>query len=353
MILPGIVGNPSFGTILVEVGMPLPSSAIEPLHQHGRLHTDDVDLAQAVVSEVYEPHVLEPGGGSRLDARLNAVQNGSLTLGYLTYGVGATITLPPSEYWYHVNITLFGGSRVSRGDSVYGETAAMAGAAMLVPHHSQTIEWDSDTAQFALRVPRADMESHLESLTQTRISDPVDFDLVVDLNSNAGRGLLRCVEFMRSEWDDEGILTRYDNSRRHLESLTLTNLVMAAGGPHRELLDQPSRQAVPEALQRALDHAHDHARTLPTLADLTAAAGTSARTLQTQFLRHLGRTPIQYIRDVRLRGVRDDLLHPSSPDVTVTDVATSWGFYNLGRFSSLYREMYAESPSETLRRCRA
>ncbi|WFR73393.1 hypothetical protein P9209_06740 [Prescottella defluvii] len=126
-------------------------------------------------------------GRSRLDARLNAVQNGSLTLGYLTYGVGATITLPPSEYWYHVNITLFGGSRVSRGDSVYGETAAMAGAAMLVPHHSQTIEWDSDTAQFALRVPRADMESHLESLTQTRISDPVDFDLVVDLNSNAGR----------------------------------------------------------------------------------------------------------------------------------------------------------------------
>lgn len=333
--------------------MPLPASAFEPLRQHGRLRTDDVDLAQSVVSEVYEPHVLEPRGASRLDARLNAVQNGALTLGYLTYGVGATITLPPSEHWYHVNITLFGGSRVSRGDSVHGETAAMAGAAMLVPHHSQTIEWDSDTTQFALRVPRADMESHLENLTQTRISAPVDFDLVVDLNSNSGRGLLRCVEFIRSEWDDEGILTRYDNSRRHLESLTLTNLVMAAGGPHRELLDQPSRQNVPDALQRALDHVHDHARTLPTLADLTAVAGTSARTLQNQFLRHLDRTPIRYIRDVRLRGVRDDLLHPSSQDVTVTDVATSWGFYNLGRFSSLYRETYGESPSDTLRRCRS
>ncbi|MBM4480658.1 helix-turn-helix domain-containing protein [Rhodococcus hoagii] len=51
--------------------------------------------------------------------------------------------------------------------------------------------------------------------------------------------------------------------------------------------------------------------------------------------------------------MRDDLLHPDSPDVTVTDVAASWGFYNLGRFSSLYREVYGESPSETLRRCRS
>lgn len=333
--------------------MHLPSQAVEPLRRHGRLRTDDVDLAQSVVSEVYEPHVLEPRGAKGFDARLNAVQNGSLTLGYLTYGVGAEITLPPSEHWYHVNITLSGGSRVSRGDSVRGETAAMAGAAILVPHHLQTIEWDSDTAQFALRVPRVDLENHLEKLTRTRISDPVDFDLVVDLNSPAGRGLLRCIEFIRSEWDDEGILTRYDNSRRQLESLTLTNLVMAAGGPHRSLLDQSVAQDVPDALQRAVDYVHDHARSLPTLADLTAAAGASARTLQNQFVRHFDRTPIQYIRDVRLRGVRDDLLHPSAPEVTVTDVATSWGFYNLGRFSSLYREVYGESPSETLRRSRS
>ncbi len=55
---------------------------------------------------------------------------------------------------------------MARGDSVRGETAAMAGAAMLVPHHLQTIEWDSDTAQFALRVPRVDLESHLENLTR-------------------------------------------------------------------------------------------------------------------------------------------------------------------------------------------
>ncbi|WP_218002652.1 AraC family transcriptional regulator [Nocardia brevicatena] len=329
--------------------MSLLSPASEPLHRHGRLHTDDVDLAQTIVSEVYEPHILAPRGTHRLDARLNAVQIGSLTLGYLTYGAEATITLPPSEHWYHVNITLFGGSRVARGDSIRGETTAMAGAAVLVPHHAQTIEWESDTAQFALRVPRADLEGHLEKLTQARISEPVDFDLVIDLNSEAGRGLLRCIEFLRAEWDEEGILTRHHDSRRHLEALTLTNLVLAADGPHQQLLGRSAQQAVPVVLQRALDYVHEHARTLPTLADLTVVAGVSARTVQNHFLRHLGRTPIQYIRDVRLRGARGDLLHPTSPEPTVTDVATSWGFYNLGRFSALYRELFGESPSETLR----
>ncbi|WP_165497127.1 AraC family transcriptional regulator [Rhodococcus sp. ABRD24] len=332
--------------------MPLPFSPAEPLVQHGRLRTDDVDLAQTVVSEVYEPHLLEPRSATRLDARLNAVQNGSITFGYLTYGAGATITLPPSEYWYHVNITLAGGSRISRGDAVSGETSAMSGAAMLLPHHAQTIEWDSDTAQFALRVPRADLEGHLAELTRTRITAPLDFDLVVDLNSAAGRGLLRCIEFVRAEWDDGGILTHHENSRRHLESMTLTNLLMAATGPHRMLLDEPSDSAIPETLQRALDYIHDHARTLPTLSDLTNASGTSARTLQNQFLRNLDRTPIQYIRDVRLKSAHEDLLHPATAEVTVTDIATAWGFYNLGRFSSLYRDMYGETPSETLRRNR-
>ncbi|MGC0365150.1 AraC-like DNA-binding protein [Rhodococcus sp. 27YEA15] len=332
--------------------MPLPPQVDEPLRQHGRLRTADAHLAQSVVSEVYEPHTLEPARGEALDARLNAVQNGALTLGYLAYGAGATVVLPPSEHWYHVNITLFGGSRITRGDSLCGVTSAMAGAAILVPHHTQTIEWDSDTAQFALRVPRTDLESHLESLTSTRLSGPVDFDLVVDLNSSAGRGLLRCIEFVISEWDDDGILARHGNSRRHLESLTLTNLVLAAEGPHRAILDRGAESPVPDGLRLALDYVHDHARSLPTLADLTTAAGASARTLQNQFLRHVNRTPIQYIRDVRLRGTRDDLLHPDSSTVTVTDVATSWGFYNLGRFSSLYRELYGESPSETLRRSR-
>ncbi|MFD0886789.1 AraC family transcriptional regulator [Streptosporangium algeriense] len=320
----------------------------EPLRQHGRLRTGDVALAQQVVADVYEPHTLEPVDRSALDARLNAVQNGGLTLGYLTYGSEVRITLPPSDRWYHINIALAGHSRITREDGERGMTAGREGAAILLPHRAQTIDWATDTAQFALKIPRADIEGHLAALARTPITGPIEFDLVMNLRSSAGRGLLRCIEFVRAEWDEDGILAQNPGSRRQLESMILTNLLIAASGPHQQLLRQTDN-ARPDALRRALDYIHEHAQAIPTLADLTEAAGVSARTLQLQFLHNLDCTPSHYLRDVRLRAAREELLHPSSDSVTVADVAAAWGFYNHGRFSSLYRSMYGESPSETLR----
>src|SRR5699024_1145130 len=123
----------------------------EPLHQYGRLRTHDVDQAQDVVAEVFEPHRLEPLCGGSLDARMNAVQTNSITLGYLTYGQPASIDLPANDTWYHVNVTLSGKSRVARSDGAVDKTQGRASAAVLLPHRHQTIEWGARTEQIALR----------------------------------------------------------------------------------------------------------------------------------------------------------------------------------------------------------
>lgn len=79
------------------------------------------------------------------------------------------------------------------------------------------------------------------------------------------------------------------------------------------------------------------------------AIGVSGRTLRLACQEQLGVSPTQYLLLRRMRLARRTLQR-SSPDVTrVTDVATNLGFWELGRFSVKYRQIFGESPSATLR----
>ena len=56
-----------------------------------------------------------------------------------------------------------------------------------------------------------------------------------------------------------------------------------------------------------------------------------------------------YLRRLRLQRVHAELAANSPESVTVTMVAGRWGFVHLGRFASQYRQLFGETPSETLR----
>ncbi len=323
------------------------ASDTEPLHQHGRLRTNNVDEAQAVVASVFEPHRLLPHAGAILDARMNAIETSTLTIGYLTYGLPARIELPPNDTWYHVNVALRGMSKVSRSDGSQERTAGRLSAAVLLPHHAQVIEWEADTEQLAFRLSRESLETHLCALAQKPVHEPLDLGLKIDLTSSPGRGLLRALDFVISEWDDGGMIAQNNVARRHMESLVLTGLLLAAPGNHHRLLEQPGHSP-DRAVPRVREYIHDHAHELPTLPDLLAVAGVGARTLQARFRAETGLTPMQYLRRVRLEQVRAELELPSSADQTVTTVATTWGFFHLGRFSASYRDLFGELPSQTL-----
>ncbi|MNR62918.1 transcriptional regulator EutR [compost metagenome] len=60
---------------------------------------------------------------------------------------------------------------------------------------------------------------------------------------------------------------------------------------------------------------------------------------------------MRYLKEVRLRNVRQALLNPSEGD-SVTDLAIRWGFLHLGQFSVDYRRAFGEKPSDTFRRAR-
>jgi transcriptional regulator GlxA family with amidase domain len=105
----------------------------------------------------------------------------------------------------------------------------------------------------------------------------------------------------------------------------------------------------PLVLRRAVAYIHENAHHDITVNDIAAAVNVTPRSVQYTFRRHLGVTPLEYLRRIRLDGAHREL-QAADPSVdTVMAIAGRWGFSHAGRFSRIYKQTYGTPPSRTLR----
>jgi AraC-like DNA-binding protein len=144
-------------------------------------------------------------------------------------------------------------------------------------------------------------------------------------------------------------LLQVDGARHGVEQTILQTLALALGSASRvrpQTYASNTRQGVMRLVEASLE-----ARQGETvyLADLCAAGGVSERTLRTVFQETYGFSPVRYLKLRRLHQVRRALRRADSESNTVQAVAQSHGIWHLGRFAVEYRELFGESPRETLR----
>jgi transcriptional regulator GlxA family with amidase domain len=108
-------------------------------------------------------------------------------------------------------------------------------------------------------------------------------------------------------------------------------------------------RAQPPQLRRAVAFIHENAQSDIGLADIAAAVGVTPRSVQYMFRRHLGTTPLEYLRRLRLDRAHRDLQAADPAVDTVTAIAGRWGFTHAGRFSIAYQQVFGTKPSRTLR----
>jgi AraC family ethanolamine operon transcriptional activator len=87
----------------------------------------------------------------------------------------------------------------------------------------------------------------------------------------------------------------------------------------------------------------------PAAGSLAAAAGVSERTLRNVFRDYYGVAPLRYLKLRRLHFVRNALKQADPECDTVTSIASHFGVGELGRFAQDYRQLFGETPAQTLR----
>lgn len=108
---------------------------------------------------------------------------------------------------------------------------------------------------------------------------------------------------------------------------------------------------LPADLVRALGWLRSHLSEPVQLDLLAQVADVRPRTLEAHFKLFLGTTPLGWVRRMRLAQARQEFIRRGS-NATVTTVALSSGFSQLGRFAAEYRKAFGELPSATIRRAK-
>jgi AraC-like DNA-binding protein len=109
------------------------------------------------------------------------------------------------------------------------------------------------------------------------------------------------------------------------------------------------RARVMRRLEEVLTSTPDRPLYMPQLCTTVGASYTMLRDCCQDYL---GMSPKRYLWLRRMQLVRRALQIADAEKTTVTEIATDYGFWELGRFAVAYRSLFGEAPSAALRRRR-
>lgn len=321
-----------------------------PLATHRLLETYSVDEAREAVGRVLAPHDLAiRAEARRFHARQHGVRLGRLALSRLEYGAEVRITPHRIDGFYLFHIPLAGAVEVTG----YRECVTVTSSQAVVAQPDEPFvlnRWHADVPMLLVWFDAEGLHQTLWRVLGEQPRAPLRFNLRQDLTTPAMQGWIDLVRAVCTDVDGGRALT-HPTALSPLEQLLATGLLLSSRHSYTALLHDGVRPALPRRVRAAIVFMRANAREPIGIVDIAAACGVGVRALQLAFRRHLDTTPLAYLRQVRLDGVRAELERAGPGPVSVTDVAIRWGLA-LGRFAELYRTAFGESPSETLRRGR-
>jgi AraC-like DNA-binding protein len=321
---------------------------IERFKEHAVLTSSDSSELEKVVSRLWAPHRLTVfERQAELKGRVNAINIGAITVGYIHYGADVSLRVPDGAVvGYHITVPV-AGKAITR--YMHGNVSASSGvAAVITPGQPATIDWPETCSQISAKFERNAIELELEELLGRPISRPIRFANEMRLTEGRQRWFTALM-LLEQESSRPGGMLNYELPMRHLERYLIESFLFSQPHNYSAELRDAGMAAGPKALRQAMDFMESRAGAPLTVKDVARATGVSVRALQDVFRNRLEMTPMEYLREVRLRRAHEELRNASSGQLCVRNVAHRWGFLHAGRFSADYRRKFGEFPSTTMR----
>ena len=203
------------------------------------------------------------------------------------------------------------------------------------------------TDWMSLSIPTSEFVAASSALAGRDLSAPRDPQVVMPAPGNMANLLRAQTAISNLAENSPHLLADAEVARALKQSLIgATIACLSDSDACDEKWAQQTHDTIMRRFRRVLEEHPNRPIYLP---EICAAIGVPERTLRLCCQEQLGMSPKQYLMRRRMHLVRRALL-AAVAETTVTEIATRFGFWHLGRFSAGYQTIFGELPSTTLAR---
>jgi AraC-like DNA-binding protein len=207
-------------------------------------------------------------------------------------------------------------------------------------------EYQAGFEQFIFRVEASALQAKLSAIVGMPIARNIEFARRSSFDNPALRRLRRMLEFMVSELDrDEGKVPAA--ALVEFEQMLLVAFLTANPHNFSETLEREQPRPAPWQVRLVEEYILANWNRPITVEALATVAGASTRSIFKAFRDTRNRSPMAFVKSVRLQHARRMLQQPEGA-TSVVSVAFACGFLNPGHFARDYRLAFGELPSATL-----
>lgn len=300
----------------------------------------------------FYPHrltVLGPSSSFGLIQRVTRV--GPITVGDTTYETDVALDFDDTRASYHLCVPVNGWLESRHRGQQLTSTPALA-SVYRPDAEIATTWWPSGSRHLAVKIDQEAVDRALEALVESPVCSPIPFDATLPLKAGAAQDWVRLLLMVHRQLAGPDSLIRHSVVFEPLVESLIHGFLLVAEHPYRETLAAPASPGRPPAVRAAMDLIEAGPHLPLTTSTLAMQCHVSVRSLQEGFRRHLGMSPMAYVRVVRLRRAHSDLRSADPSHTTVAAIAHRWGFTHLGRFATAHQATYGEAPLQALRTAR-